>query len=125
MSVMSTIRSSRYDENEAKLREDKFIQEMVDELVMDDVPLEKISHPDGHPNHQFMMNALDEYHRRGGTQTEHIGGPANAILALYKERIAAREKPYLDELAAREASEPDPPDNYGGPSSDTRHKEGV
>jgi hypothetical protein len=40
------------------------------------------------PTFDFMGRALDEYKKRGGTIGSHIGGPAEAIIALMQEAEA-------------------------------------
>lgn len=86
---MSGMYANHYRETEEALRRDPAILGMVADLgeMQDEDALRAAGmiHPAGHPTHQFMMAALHEYQDRGGSIPTHIGGPANAIIALLKE----------------------------------------
>ena len=88
------IEDDSYRETREKLKTDVIIQGMAAEMLnqmqkegMDaKAMLADLTHgdPDYSPNSDFMMLALREYKRRGGTIATHIGGPAEAILTIIK-----------------------------------------
>jgi hypothetical protein len=76
-------------EVEAALQADPIILAMAEELSNDPkLGLAELTREDGHPNHMFMVAALREYYVSGGSIKTHLGGPANAILALLNWRRA-------------------------------------
>ena len=85
---MSIIESDDYREEVATLREDPIIQEMAAELP-DNWRVFALNEGTDQARHAFMMNALDEYKERGGTQARSIGGPVRAIIAILKEKEEA------------------------------------
>jgi len=88
---IAVLRDSHYAETESKLMKDRHIKDMAAEIAMDfgeDIAVfySKSTHADGHPNFEFMSSALNEYHNRDGKIQSHIGGPANAILAILRDK---------------------------------------
>lgn len=83
--VKGAIEAAHYGETRRALMADPIIVAMAEEL--EGLPWHKdLCHEDRTtPRFEFMMGALDEYKRRGGTIGSHIGGPAEAILALLRE----------------------------------------
>ena len=69
---MPILEASHYGEEEKRLKDDPIIQKMAAE-VPDDLDLE---------TWDFIHNALQEYHKRGGKLAKSIGGPSRAIKAL-------------------------------------------
>jgi hypothetical protein len=78
-----TIEAAHYQETRDALAKDPIIQAMATELSNLDLVAEA-THESGNPRYEFMLGALREYKRRGGTIQTHIGGPAEAILAIVK-----------------------------------------
>ncbi len=74
------IEASHYGETRRALMADPHIRDMAEGLR--GVGLNQLAHPGGGARFEFMSAALKEYQRRGGTVPTHIGGPAEAILAL-------------------------------------------
>lgn len=77
------IEAGHYDETRAALKADPIIRDMVEGLR--GVALDELCHPGGGARFEFMAAALKEYQGRGGTVPVHIGGPAEALLALLRE----------------------------------------
>lgn len=92
---MGMIESNEYGETRKALKEDPIIQNMAAEIqrcMNLNAALAAFTHNgtqrgtnegDG-PTFNFMTRALDEYAKRGGNVGTHIGGPAEAILAILK-----------------------------------------
>lgn len=78
------IEADHYRETRAALARDPIIRQMARELP-DDWRLRFHGPNDRTMSYHFMTQALDEYKRRGGTISTHIGGPAEAIFQVRKE----------------------------------------
>jgi len=78
------IEAAHYQETRDALIKDPVIQAMAEDMegVLD---WDSYLHASGRPNFNFMLGALKEYKRRGGTIQTHIGGPAESILIIVKE----------------------------------------
>lgn len=72
---MHVIRAASYGVNEAALAADPIITDMAIDITRMVANGREVNTFD----HTFMMASLREYKARGGTLTEHIGGPAAAI----------------------------------------------
>lgn len=83
-----TIEAEKYRETRAALAEDPIIQALATELPPDWRLQFTHGGTDDQPNYNFMCRALDEYKRRGGTIKTHIGGPAEAVIAVRKKTLA-------------------------------------
>lgn len=77
------IEASHYQRVRDALAKDPVIVKMAEEVGTINDP-EGMTHDGGHPRYSFMLWSLREYRARGGTIESHIGGPAEAILALLK-----------------------------------------
>ncbi len=70
-----TIEASHYEETQEALRQDSVLLAMVDAI------------PPGFDVEQIdMIDALNEYHQRGGNVPTHIDGPRQVIAELLSER---------------------------------------
>lgn len=81
---MTGIVSERYEQEYTRLAADPIVKAMAVGLA--GVPRSELVHDDGEtPRHEFMLAAMREYHARGGTQSESIGGVAHALLRVLDE----------------------------------------
>jgi hypothetical protein len=76
----AVIRAAHYDQTVNELMADQVAVKMAAGLL--DTPLADMVDSFGAPRHEFMLAALDEYHRRDGKVATHIGGVAEALLKL-------------------------------------------
>lgn len=90
-----TIQANHYGKTVKALKADPIIIGMVEGVS--NVPMDQLQHEDGTPRHNLMMRALDEYHRQNGKIDTHIGGPAEAILELLKEKNATVQNSNLQQ----------------------------
>lgn len=74
------IEAAHYGETRKALAADPIIKDMAEGVRH--ITLDELVHPGGGARHEFMMAALREYQGRGGEIGTHIGGPAEAILAI-------------------------------------------
>lgn len=72
------LEATHYTEEVERLMADNIIVALASELPTD-LPLD---------SYEFMCACRDEYHRRGGTQADSIGGPSRAVAALVQQRQA-------------------------------------
>lgn len=82
-----TIEAEHYGETRKALMADPIIRDMAEgvrDTLLKDIAWTNLA-GQLEPKHEFMMAALREYGRRGGEIGTHIGGPAEAILALLNE----------------------------------------
>jgi hypothetical protein len=123
-----SIEAEHYGQTRRALQADPIIGAMAAELR--GMPAGQLVHEEsGTPRHEFMMGALREYQRRGGQIGTHIGGPAEAILALLKSSETVNA--WLDEAEA--AGRVPEPGEYGyegpcdehGDSCDNDHEESA
>lgn len=80
------MRASHYNAVVATLMADDIIIALARDIT--DVAL--VTYPDGIPTYEFMIAASNEYNRRGGLALTHMGGPAEAIVALRRRWNEAR-----------------------------------
>lgn len=80
---MPAIEADHYRTTRKELAADPLIRDMA--AGLEGVPLDQLQHAPGEPRGPFMMGALEEYRKRGGTIGSHIGGPAQAILGVIAE----------------------------------------
>lgn len=82
------IEAEHYQATRDALKADPIIGRLVAELRIPmragALKFSDIEHGEGGPRHDFMMASLREYQDRGGQVGGHIGGPAEAILALLR-----------------------------------------
>jgi hypothetical protein len=87
------LESEDYEQTRQALVKDQHIIDMANELMeFGHHPIEELVHQESEtPRHEFMMTALREYHSRAGDNSieTHIGGPAEAVIRLMKERQQA------------------------------------
>jgi hypothetical protein len=86
-----TIEDEHYGETRRALMADPIIRDMAEGVRH--MATWDLAHADGAPRFEFMNGALREYKRRGGTIPTHIGGPAEAILALLAGADDTEETP--------------------------------
>lgn len=85
------LEAEHYGETRKALMADPFIRDMAEGVRH--MPISELAHESGTPRSTFMMAALREYTARceeAGIDPlrTHIGGPAEAILALMREENA-------------------------------------
>jgi hypothetical protein len=74
------IKAMHYVETEARLTCDPVVIDMAEGVRQ--MNRAELADELGVPRHEFMLAANDEYRKRGGTDSGHIGAIAIAILAL-------------------------------------------
>ena len=79
------IRDSYYREKVDLLKADPIVQKMADEIPPNFL-IENLLSEDGYPRFHFMQVANDHYRKENGKIVAHIGGVAEAITELIKER---------------------------------------
>jgi hypothetical protein len=82
-----TIEAAHYAETRQSLMQDPIIIQMAQEIREDpDMDLDTLLHAEsGEPHWGFMNAARHNYRKRGGEVESHIGGPAEAIVALLRD----------------------------------------
>jgi hypothetical protein len=82
-----TIEASHYGETRRALMADPHIRQMAEEIQATGGVNDEVCHKDGSARYWFMMACVDTYRLRAGEATLdfHLGGPAEAVLALLQE----------------------------------------
>jgi hypothetical protein len=84
--MIMAIEAESYQATREALMADPIIQAMAD--VVPPLAVAGLSDDDGEPTWGFIRKAMDTYARLGGTVETHIGGPAEAVLMIVRERDA-------------------------------------
>lgn len=85
---IDVIESPHYARTRARLMADPIVQTMAREMIDDlgaAAALDRTGADTGHIAFGFMNAALREYAKRGGTQSGHIGGVAEAMVAIIRD----------------------------------------
>lgn len=83
--MIHVLESDDYRKTREALMADPIIRVMAQELPADWRLRFTYGGTADRPNYNFMAAALETYKERGGTINTHIGGPAEAIIALRKQ----------------------------------------
>jgi len=83
------IEATHYQEAREAFKADPIIEDMAATVTLAKLVHYGDVHADGSPTSNLMGMVWDEYLRRGGQLTGHIGAPAEALVMLLKEREGA------------------------------------
>lgn len=81
------IEARHYSETRERLAQDPIVRAMAAGLPVSLLEDGSITHESGTPRFGFMQAANAEYRARGGQDGGHIGGVAEAVIAVLKSRV--------------------------------------